>query len=453
MKNADNMPVALRDMKLRSGDFRVLAVCSMEQIIGTALSTVVGIVIPLLTLLLAPKTLSSGLQGLIGAAGLIGISIGAMVLGRLIDDQGYLRWMRICPTLIAVGGVLPVIVPEVWALIIGMFVAGIGVGGGYDLDSAYISEIMPDKWKQFMVGVAKGTCAFGFVIAAGIGWWVVSHTTDPKVWRLLPLIIVALGVLTLLMRLNWRNSPIWLARQGKMAEAQSAAEFFVGKGVEVLPPAKKDDDAPVPSYGDFFKGKNLCKVIYSGLTWACEGLGVYGFGVFLPVLIMALGIDRSNAVGMAKVVNSVEMTFWINLFIIPGFALGLLIVRRVNHAMMMGWGFVGCVVGLALLAVAYTLHLPVWVSVLAFLIFELTLQGGPHLVTFIIPSAIYNVAERGTGTGIASMLGKVGAVLGVFFMPMLLEAGGMMCVLYVSMAVMALGAVITFIFGKILNQL
>ena len=107
MKNADNMPVALRDMKLRSGDFRVLAVCSMEQIIGTALSTVVGIVIPLLTLLLAPKTLSSGLQGLIGAAGLIGISIGAMVIGRLIDDQGYLRWMRICPTLIAVGGVLP----------------------------------------------------------------------------------------------------------------------------------------------------------------------------------------------------------------------------------------------------------------------------------------------------------------------------------------------------------
>lgn len=444
--------VALRDMKLRSGDFRVLAVCSMEQIIGTALSTVVGIVIPLLSLLLAPATLSSGLQGLIGAAGLIGISVGAIIIGRLIDAQGYLRWMRICPVLIAAGGALPVIVPEVWAIIIGMFVAGFGIGGGYDLDSAYISEIMPEKWRQFMVGVAKGTCALGFVIAAGICWAVVSHTADARVWRLLPLIIVALGVLTLLMRLRWRNSPIWLARRGEMAQAQEAAEFFVGKGVKVLPP-QKSDDGPSPSFGDFFKGKNLCKMVYSGLTWACEGLGVYGFGVFLPVLIMALGIDASHAEGMAKVVNSVEMTFWINLFIIPGFALGLLMVRRVNHAAMMGWGFAGCVAGLALLAVAYTLHLPVWVSVLAFLIFELTLQGGPHLVTFIIPSAIYNVSERGTGTGIASMLGKVGAVLGVFFMPMLLEAGGMMCVLYVSMGVMALGALITFVFGKILNQL
>lgn len=444
--------VTLRDMKLRPGDFKVLAVCSMEQLIGTALSTVVGIIIPLLVLVAAPAGVSSGVQGLIGASGLIGISIGALIVGHLIDRQGYLRWFRICPALIAAGALLPVIVPQVWALIAGMFISGFGIGGGYDLDSAYISEIMPDRWKQFMVGVAKATCAIGFTLAAGICWWVVATSSSPEVWRLLPLVIVGMGVVTLLLRIDWRNSPVWLARQGRMAAADEAARFFVGPGVTVAPP-QQTTTGPAPGWGAFFKGRNLLKVIYSGVTWACEGLGVYGFGVFLPVLIMALGIDHSHATGMAKVVNSVEMTFWVNMFTIPGFILGLCLVRRVRHSVMMGVGFMGCVAGLAILGLAYTLHWPVWVSVVGFLVFELTLQGGPHLVTFIIPSAIYNIDERGTGTGIASMLGKVGAVLAVFFMPVLLQAGGMMCVLWVSMGVMLAGAVITFVFGKLLGQL
>lgn len=445
--------VTLGNMKLRRGDWKVFIISSMEQIIGTALSTVVGIIIPLLVMVHAPEGISSSVQGIIGASGLVGISIGAMVLGPLIDRQGYLQWFRLCPVIITIGGLLPVIVPEVWSIIAGMFIAGLGIGGGYDLDSAYISEIMPDKWKHFMVGLAKATCAIGFTLAAGLGWWIVKTAAGPEVWPWLSLIIVALGVLTFAMRINWRNSPVWLAHHGRMKEAQEAVEFFVGKGVTVEAPQKQAAITSSTSYADFFRGKNLLKVIYSGLTWACEGLGVYGFGVFLPVLVMALGIDSTHLTGMDKVINSVEMTFYINLFIIPGFALGLWLMRHMNHAVMMGVGFFGCVVGLALLAVAYTMHLPVAVSIIGFLIFELSLQGGPHLITYIIPSAIYDIGERGTGTGIASMLGKVGAVLGVFFMPVLLHTGGMMCVLWVSMGVMLAGGLITFIFGKMLNQL
>lgn len=441
----------LRDMKLRRGDFRIVAVSSMEQIIGTALSTVVGIVIPLLVLL-HPAGMTSLMQGIIGSAGLIGISLGSALIGRLIDIQGYLRWFRICPILITLGSLLPFFVHTPGCVIVGMFAAGVGIGGGYTLDSAYISELLPQRWSQFMVGVAKATCALGFTVAAGLGWWIVRTVDKAEVWPWLMLIITGLGLLTFLLRLHWRNSPVWLARQGKMEQAQAAVRFFVGPGVKIMAP-QSGKDAKTPGWGAFFHGKNLLKVIYSGVTWACEGLGVYGFGVFLPVLVMALGIESSTARSMHRVIDSVEMTFWINMFIIPGFALGLLIMNRVKHAAMMLFGFVGCVVGLALLAAAYFMHLPVWVSVVAFLIFELCLQGGPHLVTFIIPAEIYSVDERGTGTGIAAMLGKVGAVAGVFFMPMLLDKGGMAAVLYVSMGVMAAGALITLIFGKLLRQL
>ncbi len=66
---------------------------------------------------------------------------------------------------------------------------------------------------------------------------------------------------------------------------------------------------------------------------------------------------------------------------------------------------------------------------------------------------IYPVAERGAGMGIAAMLGKVGAILGVFSMPALLAWGGIAAVLQVSIAVQLLGAAVTFVYGKRLKLL
>ena len=79
-----------------------------------------------------------------------------------------------------------------------------------------------------------------------------------------------------------------------------------------------------------FSGEPLQKVILSGITWACEGLGVYGFGVFLPILVMALGLQGGGLEGIAKVEASIKTTVFINLFIAAGFAIGLALVRKLN---------------------------------------------------------------------------------------------------------------------------
>ena len=73
---------------------------------------------------------------------------------------------------------------------------------------------------------------------------------------------------------------------------------------------------------------------------------------------------------------------------------------------------------------------------------------GPHLITYVLPPHIYPVEQRGQGVGLAASIGKIGAVLGVFVIPILLKSGGAMLVLIVSAAVMAAGALVTNIFGK-----
>lgn len=444
-------PQEIRNLPLSARHWYITLVSSMEQIIGAALSTIVGIVIPLLNLFLHP-TLSPAVQGVMGAVGLIGTAIGSAVIGPLSDRQGYPGWFRACPVMIMAGSVVASLLPDPWLICAGLFVAGLGVGGGYSLDSAYISELMPDRWRNFMVGVAKATSAIGFILPAAIAVLILDEEPSPVVWRSIIWIMGGLGLLTLLMRIRWAESPEWLMEKGREADAQRAARFFFGPAAEqssllvTSAPAKAKT-----SLKDFFRGTNLLRVIYSGIPWACEGLGVYGIGVFMPVLIMSLGFDAPTVTGIPKIIHSVELTALINFCILPGFVIGLLVVNRLNHSLMLWTGFLGSAVGMGVLLAAYLLHWPSWIAIVAFMSFEVLLNAGPHLITYIIPAAIYPVATRGTGSGIAAFLGKVGAIVGVFFMPVLLKAGGMTLVLAVTIAVMLLGALVSVVFSRLLH--
>lgn len=114
-----------------------------------------------------------------------------------------------------------------------------------------------------------------------------------------------------------------------------------------------------------------------------------------------------------------------------------------NVCKMQTLGFWMCGVALIVLLIAYWLKLDKWVSIISFMVFELFLNFGPHLVTYVLPPKIYPVSDRGRGSGLAAGIGKLGAVMGVFLIPILLGLGGPLLVLGVSAAVMALGAIVT----------
>lgn len=439
--------VAMADMPLRAGHWHVLAAASMEQIIGAATSTVAGVMIPMMQLCMHPE-LSPMVQGLLGASDLVGIAVGSSLIGNWSNRQGYLRWFRICPLIILAGCLLILLVPQVWVTVAALFIVGIGIGGGYSLDSAYISEVMPKRWRLVMVGIAKATCAIGFLTAALICFWIIETRPIANIWNYLILIIAGFAVIAFLLRIHFAQSPLWLMQRGEAQKAQVAARKLLGPGICVRPIAHPEKKGPAVSIAQMFKGMNLNRVILTGLPWACEGVGVYGVGVFLPMLIMALGIDATHSTDIHSVLHSVQMTAVVNFFIIPGFVVGLIVMRRLSHIGMLSWGFVGSAAGLALLWLAYTLHLPLWVTIAGFLCFEFFISAGPHLITFVLPSQVFPVDERATGAGIAATVGKVGAILGVFFMPLLLKHTGITGVLWVCVAICGFGALVSEIYGR-----
>lgn len=438
-------------MPLTARHWWIVFVASLGQLIGTTVATIAGIIIPMINILSRPD-LSSFMQGLIGAADLIGIMVGSVLFGRLSDRYGYLLFFRLCPLLVLIAALVAVFVPDVWVLVVALFVIGIGIGGEYSLDSNYVSELMPVRWRQPMLGVTKAASALGNIIAAALAMWWVLSTREASLWPDLMYIIAGVAAVMLLSRIRFYQSPKWLMDHGQEAAAEKAVQQFLGKGVYLAEDAPASEKEPAKSVGALaFMRQNFAKVMLSGVPWACEGLGVYGIGVFIPMLVMALGIEHISAdmLPILHVAESIKTTLWISCIILPGFIIGVLLTdRRANVVRLQSVGFWACALSLILLLLSYHLHWAKWISLVAFMLFELFLNIGPHLVTYLLPPKIYPVAVRGQGTGIAAAIGKLGAVLAVFLIPVLLKAGGAVLVLSVSAAVMAVGAIITRIYGR-----
>lgn len=431
-------------------------VASLGQMVGTAVATIAGVIIPLL-IITTNHSLSSLMQGLIGAADLVGIMIGSVVFGKLSDRYGYLLFFRLCPLFIATFGLLAVFVPNPWVLVVSLFVIGFGIGGEYSLDSDYTSVLMPQRWKLVMLGLVKTGAAFGNIVAAALCWILVISWKTAANWPHLMWIVVIIGAVMFVSRIYFFESPSWLLSHGKKEEALKALHDFLGNDVSFDPELEKQISSPASNvavqkmgFMQFVKTYKD-KVILTGIPWMCEGLGVYGIGVFIPVLVMALGIEHQplHSTALQHVAESVKTTFWISCIILPGFLLGILLAyKKVKEVSLQTWCFVACAVTLVLLLFSYMLHWPVWISLVAFMGFELFLNVGPHLVTYLLPPKVFPVEIRGQGTGIAASLGKFGATLAVFLIPLLLKLGGGILVLGFSAAIMAVGAIVTVMYGK-----
>lgn len=453
--NIETMPLTWRH-------YGITAVASLGQMIGTAVATVAGIIIPMLNIIMHPE-LSSLMQGVIGAIDLVGICIGSVVLGRLSDRYGYLLFFRLCPLLMMIATLAAILASDVTWLTISLFFVGFAIGGEYSLDSDYVSELMPIRYRPLMVGVTKTASALGNIIAAALSFWMIVTLREAEAWPRLLWIVFGMAALMFLLRIRFYQSPGWLIAKGKYKEAEMAVKKFLGPDAEIPIPASTDSESKktisksstsVSTGGEGFFGfitSNWKKVVLSGVPWACEGLGVYGIGVFLPILVMALGLEHFS-VGEAEIMHvasSVEITLWISCIILPGFIAGLILIHKGKGiAAIQTWGFLLCAAALCLLMPAYHLHWNKWIAIGAFMAFEFFLNMGPHLITYVLPPHIYPVSQRGMGVGIAAAIGKIGAVLGVFCIPILLKAGGAILVLIVSAAVMATGAAVTFMFRK-----
>lgn len=146
----------------------------------------------------------------------------------------------------------------------------------------------------------------------------------------------------------WRALNGW-ALHGKVEEAEKNVKHFLGQDVYIGELASKKDKTtrPQSSRRDIFARGNIKRIVLSGIPWGCEGMGVYGIGIFTPVLLLTLGLIPESGKAFPRVVESLRFTFYINVFVMLGFIIGLTIVRKLNLLHAQTFGFFLCALGLS----------------------------------------------------------------------------------------------------------
>jgi hypothetical protein len=71
------------------------------------------------------------------------------------------------------------------------------------------------------------------------------------------------------------------------------------------------------------------------------------------------------------------------------------------------------------------------------------IQFGPNMTTFVLPSEVFPVSMRTTGHGVAAGIGKLGAFVGVFLVPVLQDHIGLRGLLAVAGVSAVMGFAVT----------
>jgi MFS transporter, putative metabolite:H+ symporter len=237
-----------------------------------------------LAFLIGPWKLTFGQSATVLMSSGIGAIIGAYAWGWLADKIGRRKvFIGTVLNFSIATGLLYFTPDNGWVyLTIMRFFVGLGVGGLYCVDLPLVQEFMPTAKRGFIGGLV--TC----VIPLGVGLGAVMGAfMGADQWRLLFAIGVLPSLLVLLVRLWVPESPRWLARQGRYAEARRSLAW----ALEVDPvslPMPTANTAPVvaSNWLDLFKYPRSLLVSWLGNAGAQTG--VYGITLWAPSLFVLL---------------------------------------------------------------------------------------------------------------------------------------------------------------------
>jgi len=141
----------------------------------------------------------------------------------------------------------------------------------------------------------------------------------------------------------------------------------------------------------------------------------------------------------------------IDLFLLIGFLLGVWMVPRFGRIRMQSVGFSGMAAGMLVLLTAVgltnsSLHIPLVFT--GFILFNLLMNAGPNSTTFTLAPILFPTELRGTASGFAAGVAKLGATLGVFLLPILKQKFGVQSVLGIVSAISLLGLIVTLVLRR-----
>jgi putative MFS transporter len=360
---------------------------------------------------------SPALVGLVGAAATGGMLFGSLIFGNLTDRFGRRTMYLLDLLFFVVFTLLAAISPNMVLLIIFRFLLGIGLGADYPISSTLTAEFAPTRRRGTLLVMTIAFWQVGAVVSYLVSLALLN--TGPDAWRWMLATGAIPALLVMWGRRSIPESPRWLMTKGRKEQAIQVAER-VAQSAGV--PLSSADNAglastAVPRMANFGRlvQKNLLRItIFAALGWFFFDVGNYATVVFTPTILSRLK--------GATLASSVEASLALASFALVGLIVVFLIVDRVGRKWLQAAGFLG--LGLVFVTMGILVH-PAFGLFLG-LFFVLTLADqGPGSLTYVYAGEVFPTSVRATGHGFATAVSRVGALLGIFVLPVLMASLGL----------------------------
>ncbi|MGH7046315.1 MAG: MFS transporter [Stellaceae bacterium] len=343
--------------------------------------------------------LTYGQSGLILLASGIGAPIGSIFWGWMADKVG--RRTVFIATILNVAlatGAMALTPDRGWLfLVICRFFVGIGTTGVYSVDITLMQEFLPATKRGWLTGLTTTMLPAGFLLGAILG----RYATPFIGWRGLVLCGLVPALLALLIRIWVPETPHWLMRKGRIAEARKSLAWVL-----MMDPKDIELPAVAPAieqtrWLELFK---YPRSLVAGCLTGLSQTGGVGLALWVvTLLVMVLKVTPAIASGLI---------IWISISAI----LGRFFCSWLSDAMgRRGGGVLACLFAAVFMALAGYLHSVVVAGVSMFyvmLLLQSFFGSGNYSIVGPYMGELWPARLRGSGMGLVYGVGNLGKFIG-----------------------------------------
>jgi len=170
--------------------------------------------------------------GFLGTATLIMSGVGGLVFGYVADRFGRTRALMATIIVFSLASLGASTSQSVLQLLFWRAVLGIGMGGEWASGAVLVSETWPAEHRNKAISIMQSGWAIGYMLAAVLAALVLGNPDlGDEAWRWLFVIGVAPALLTLWIRRNVRESPVWTARAAAVRARDNPFKAIFGRAL------------------------------------------------------------------------------------------------------------------------------------------------------------------------------------------------------------------------------
>uniref|UniRef100_A0A7N0TI36 Major facilitator superfamily (MFS) profile domain-containing protein n=1 Tax=Kalanchoe fedtschenkoi TaxID=63787 RepID=A0A7N0TI36_KALFE len=381
-------------------------------------------------------------EGMVVSTCLGGAFLGSMFSGWIADGIGRRRAFQLCALPMIVGASIrnffSATAQSLEGMLVGRFSVGLGMGLGPPVASLYVAEVSPAYVRGTYGSFIQIATCFGLMgaLLVGIpvkeitGWWRICFWLST-----IPPFILGLAMFFCV------ESPSWLYKQGRSAEAEAELERLMGgshvkSAIAELYKSDRGEDMDAVSISELVQGRHFKVVFLGSSLFAFQQLsGINAVFYFSSTVFKSAGVpsDLANIfVGLSNLLGSL---------------VAMALMDKLGRKVLLLWSFFGMAVSMAIQATAASAYisssLALYLSVGGMLMFVLAFATGAGPVPSLLLPEIFPNRIRAKAMAVCMCVHWViNFFVGLLFLQLLEQLGPqLLYTIFASFCIMAVAFV------------